>query len=259
VADANFYGVRTASLQSSPGNFVAPSDASMKAAVRLATYDTTTGYWPMPYAKLRATPGAYPGTMVVYLAVPTTGLDTAKDAKGRTLASKLAQLMAFAAVSGQQPGVNQGQLPTGYLPITAANGLALMAAYTLLAAVAVERQLGEIIVPIRSGGGASGGGSSGGSGGTGTGGSGSTPNGGSAPSLTTSRAPDLPAWQPGLQLPRGYTSSVRSSVAAWALPVLVLVGVLAAALAVLVGVIARARATASISARLRRLAERNGR
>jgi len=58
--------------------------------------------------------------MVVYASVPTRGLPKA-DAKD------LSELIAFAAGPGQTPGSAPGQLPDGYLPMTAANGLASLA------------------------------------------------------------------------------------------------------------------------------------
>ena len=112
----------------------------MRQAVSLLEPDTKTGTWPMPYDRLRkgktgAT--AYPGTMVVYAAVPTSGLKTA-DAK------KLGQLLRFAATSGQTPGTGLGELPPGYLPLTAANHLGALQQYTETAATAVTQQDGDV-------------------------------------------------------------------------------------------------------------------
>ncbi|HKT01669.1 MAG TPA: hypothetical protein VJT31_19260, partial [Rugosimonospora sp.] len=257
IADADFYGLNAAALQSTPGHYVAPGNGSLETAVRLSTFDSGAGYWPISYAKLRTAAGAYPGTMVVYLAVPTIGLDSTPDAKGRTLAAKLGQFLRFAAAGGQQPGVNQGQLPPGYLPMTAGDGLGAYASYTVLAAGAVERQRGELVVSTQHSGGGSG--SSGSSGSGGSASTGGTPNNGANPALTTSRAPDLPAWTPGVQTPRAYTADVRSAWAAWALPVLLLLSLVAAAAAGAVRVVATTRATAAIGNRLRRLYERDGR
>jgi hypothetical protein len=88
-------------------------------------------------ATSKAAAAAYPGTMVVYAAVPTTGLP-ATDAKD------YASLLQFAATSGQDPGLGVGQLPPGYLPMTNASGLGALASYTQAAAKDVAAQNGEV-------------------------------------------------------------------------------------------------------------------
>ena len=99
----------------------------------------STGTWPIPYSQLQATvgAGAYPGTMVVYAAVPTSGLP-AQDA------TDYAALLRFAATTGQRPGSDVGQLPSGYLPLTEADGLGTLADYTTAAAVDVAAQNGKL-------------------------------------------------------------------------------------------------------------------
>ena len=86
---------------------------------------------PVPYEALRtAMPlgtNAYPGIMLISTDVPTQGLPAA-DAKD------YGELLSFEAGVGQTPGLGNGQLPDGYLPITKANGLSAMAAYTNAAA-----------------------------------------------------------------------------------------------------------------------------
>jgi hypothetical protein len=57
-------------------------------------------------------PEAYPLTMVIYAMAPTNGLSHAK-------AAAIARFLDFAAGAGQTPGVRPGQLPAGYLPLTA--------------------------------------------------------------------------------------------------------------------------------------------
>jgi hypothetical protein len=120
--------------------FVAPSDASLQAAARLLVPDESTGTWGIPPDAIRTKPGgadAYPGTMVLSAQVPTLGLP-------HTDAGRYAQFLRFAAGEGQTPGTSIGQLPPGYLPMTAANGLESLAAYTRLAAAAVEAQAGDL-------------------------------------------------------------------------------------------------------------------
>lgn len=139
LADSQRYQLQAAALQTTSGTFVAPADSSLQAATALLTPDATTGTWPIPYDEFQTQAGAsaYPGTMVVYAAVPTSGLP-AGDAKD------YASLLQFAATTGQSPGFAPGQLPPGYLPITDANGLGAFAAYTLAAAKDVAAQNGDV-------------------------------------------------------------------------------------------------------------------
>jgi len=153
TADAELFGLPTAALQTqilptaaarftdaTGRSFVTPSDASLRAAVSYLVPSATTGTWPVPYSTLHTSPGAvgaYPGTMVVYAAVPTTGL-------APTTAADLAKLLRFAATDGQIPGTAIAQLPAGYLPMTQTNGLGGLAAYTLKAADAVGAQTGQV-------------------------------------------------------------------------------------------------------------------
>jgi hypothetical protein len=161
LGEASRYQLSTASLQTqvspvtptaTPADFkaasrtlIAPTDASLKAAGKLLVPDTATGTWQIPPDAIRTKQegaAAYPGTMVVTAQVPTLGLPA-------TDASRYAQFLTFAAGDGQTPGTGNGQLPPGYLPMTAANGLGSLADYTRLAAAAVERQTGDVppIVP----------------------------------------------------------------------------------------------------------------
>ena len=61
-----------------------------------------------------------------------------------TDAADFATLLRFIAGPGQTPGTGTGQLPAGYLPLTAANHLGAQAAYTLVAADAVAAQNGQV-------------------------------------------------------------------------------------------------------------------
>ena len=125
LADDSRYDLQTASLQTTSGTFVAPSNDSLEAATDLLQPDTTTGTWPIPYDQFENErgAGAYPGTMVVYAAIPTSGLPA-------QAAADYANILTFAAGPGQTPGDGIGQLPPGYLPLTAADGLGGLAAYT---------------------------------------------------------------------------------------------------------------------------------
>ena len=152
LADAARYDLPTAALLSHVDNgsagkftdstgrrFVAPDVDSLRSAAALLKPDKAAGTWPIPYAELRATNGAdaYPGTMVVSLDVPTQGLPAAD-------AARFAQLISWASTTGQTPGLATGQLPDGYLPLTAANGLGALSSYARVAAAAVKAQQGYV-------------------------------------------------------------------------------------------------------------------
>jgi hypothetical protein len=242
VADAEFLQLHTAALQTTASvsnvdaqfsdatgrNFVGPTPDSMRAAMATATFDPASATWVLPYATLRASGGvAYPGTMPVFASVPTSDLPV-------TDAAHLAQFLRFAAGEGQQQGFGNGQLPPGYLPLTAQNGLASLVNYTKLAADAVAAQKGEVVgIPAPPP---------------------ATPTG--SPPLTVVPAntpPALPAASgqqapapapapvsvaqvpPGNQTPvaapsRGFTADLFSSLAGWGLPVALIVCVAAAVL-----------------------------
>jgi hypothetical protein len=246
LGDAEYLGLTPALLQSDAsdvgakftnGNgrhFVAPTNESLAKAMNLATGDTTTHTWPIPYGKLRTAAGAYPGTMVVYAAVPTTGLDS-------SVAVQLGKLLRFAAGPGQQQGFDPGQVPPGFLPMTAANGLGGLVAYTLEAAAAVEAQKGgtqSTPPPPDNGLGSTGGGG--------------VPNPGAAPSASSRSSPG--PYKPQVEMV-SYTRATVSALAGWAMPVVALVGLVAIAVAVLTPTGTVLRMSSSIQARLKILAE----
>jgi hypothetical protein len=139
LADDARYDLQTASLQTTTGTFVAPSNASLEATTSLLQPDPSSGTWPVPYGQFDSAVGsaAYPGTMVVYAAVPTSGLPP-------TAAADYAALLTFAVGPGQTPGEGVGQLPPGYLPLTAADDLGGLVAYTQAAAADVAAQNGQV-------------------------------------------------------------------------------------------------------------------
>ncbi len=161
LGDAQRYGLDTADLQTrSTGSttqrftnadgrtFVAADDDGLRAAAATLKPDESTHTWPVSYATIHDDSNAadaYPGAMVVYAQVPTTGLavDQAKE---------FATFLRFAVTDGQVRGYGNGQLPPGYLPLTAANGLGDLASYTQHAADDVESQNGAIPeVPVATG------------------------------------------------------------------------------------------------------------
>lgn len=202
--------------------FVAPTMDSIKAAAAMLKPDTTTSTWPVPYAAMRNNAAAYPGTMVVYTDVPTSGLS-------KSDATNLANLIKFDAGAGQTPGTTAGTLPVGYLPMTSANGLGALVDYANRAASAVAAQSGA--VPAVAGAGSGGGGTSGSSGSsrpasgpTGAGGAplpgGKTTSAG--PSTKTSSAPSGSSINSSLQpaAKRFATKALGSGLAGAFLPTL---------------------------------------
>jgi hypothetical protein len=109
----------------------------MRAAAALVKPDASAHAWTLNTETAAKHPDAYPGTMAVYADVPTSGLDKAD-------ATRLATLLHYAATTGQQPGIANGQLPAGYLPLSKANGLADLSDYTSRAGQAVAAQDGTV-------------------------------------------------------------------------------------------------------------------
>jgi hypothetical protein len=107
--DLAAYGLIDAQLCSDTGtNCVGPSSASLTTALDSATPDSAGLLEVNP-----ASPGVggYPLTQVVYAAVST-------DQPAADLSAD-ADLIAYAAGTGQTPGVAPGDLPPGYLPLPA--------------------------------------------------------------------------------------------------------------------------------------------
>jgi hypothetical protein len=129
-ADAAAYQLPTASLENAAGRFVTPSNASMTAALSAMTTSAGNHITADLHesAKVKA---AYPLTMVIYAMVPTSGISRPK-------AAKIAQWLDYVAGAGQVQGAGAGQLPDGYLPLTAA-----MREQTLRAASEVLAQAGN--------------------------------------------------------------------------------------------------------------------
>ena len=111
LGDAQRYGLTTAKLQSSPGHYVAADPAGIKAALALAQPGRSLRPFGLQQAKIRTSPRAYPGTMVVYTAAKTYGLDAAT-------AHDVSQFIRVSSTEGQSPGRGNGQLAAGYVPIT---------------------------------------------------------------------------------------------------------------------------------------------
>jgi hypothetical protein len=111
LGDAARYGLRTAALQTKKGTYVAASNASLSAAVKLSKQKDELGPFLLDQADVRRSRTAYPGTMAVYTAARLQNLD--KDD-----ARKVAQFIRVSTSEGQRQGSGNGELPGGFLPIT---------------------------------------------------------------------------------------------------------------------------------------------
>jgi hypothetical protein len=138
--DAAAYQLPVASIENAAGNYVAPTNAGMTAALGDMTTTksksgrtqqikfTNSAKFLKHHTSVR---DAYPLTMVIYAMVPTGGISKRR-------AAKIAQWLDFVANEGQRPGYGPGLLPPGYLPLTAG-----MRARTLKAANEVLHQTGD--------------------------------------------------------------------------------------------------------------------
>lgn len=113
-ASAKRYNLNTAALQidNTPNTFVLPTDATLQSALA-STLVATSNPAVSAVNPALATAGAYPLTMVVYAAVNLSGTDAAAR-------SDFSKLITQITTTGQVPGVGIGQLPPGYVPLTAA-------------------------------------------------------------------------------------------------------------------------------------------
>ncbi|MBA2954209.1 hypothetical protein GON03_07740 [Nocardioides sp. MAH-18] len=148
LSAARRYNLRTAALQTTASDidgaftvagrtFVEPDLAGLQAAAGLLA--PSAGTWAIDDAKISTPAGraAYPGAVPVSAVIPTRGLDQAT-------ATKLAKLLCYSRAEGQVSGPSNGQLPAGYLPVTAASGLAAQSDYVLSAIAAVRAQAGAV-------------------------------------------------------------------------------------------------------------------
>ncbi|WP_421742197.1 hypothetical protein [Cellulomonas sp.] len=142
LADARRYGLPTASLRSAgtgeSATFVDADEASMGAAVASATRSQVGQPYLVDAAALHGVAAAYPGTMTVSVAAPLTGLDT-------ETARHVAQFVRVATTEGQVPGPGVGELPDGYLPITATGPTASLYTAAQQVATAIEAQSGSMV------------------------------------------------------------------------------------------------------------------
>jgi len=216
VAQANTYVMPMAQLQvhklaSGQRLFASPTADSMTAALGYTVQDKDSGVLSLDYAHLSS--NSYPGTAPIYAAIPTAGLDKAT-------AQAYATFLRFAVTDGQTPGTNVGNLPPGYAPLPD-----VLRQYTLTAADAVAAQNGQVPPPpnniadqIRNQ-------TNQATVGNGAGGQNTVPAGGSTPS--TSAAPGSGDSPKNTPTTLATTRGVDSWLAAWGLPILLGLGLLA--------------------------------
>ena len=104
LGDVARYGLRSAALETRPGHYVAPTQSSLAAALRLAKQTKPLQPFVMDMGALRASAHAYPGAMVVYTAAKTQHLAPAD-------AAKVAEFIRVSTTEGQRAGSGNGQLP----------------------------------------------------------------------------------------------------------------------------------------------------
>jgi hypothetical protein len=110
LGDAARYGLRSASLETSPGKYVGPTEKSLGAAVALAKQGDDGGPFTIDQKDVRKDGKAYPGTMIVYTAARLANLE-------QDDADKVSQFIKVSTTEGQKEGGGNGELPEGYLPI----------------------------------------------------------------------------------------------------------------------------------------------
>ncbi|WP_028708579.1 hypothetical protein [Propionicicella superfundia] len=110
---AQAYQTATALLRNPAGEFVGPTTAGLQAAAaamtatkeqaQVVSFDQTS-------ATAKAAKDAYPLAMPIYAALNPKQTDAAARAD-------YADLISYAATTGQSPGTDEGKLPAGYAPI----------------------------------------------------------------------------------------------------------------------------------------------
>ncbi|MET0928299.1 MAG: hypothetical protein ABWX74_02225, partial [Aeromicrobium sp.] len=156
LGDASRFGLRTAALQtrstvspkavySSPAGrtFVGPTGASLTAAASVARQGSTSKTFDLGQARLAKRAAAYPGTMIVYTAAKTRGLDKAE-------AKKVASFIRISTTEGQVRGSGNGKLPDGYVPIRKTGATAALYEQAQKVADLVEAQKEPKVRPTKA-------------------------------------------------------------------------------------------------------------
>ena len=129
-ADAAALQFPVAKILNADNRYVGPNAKSMAAALSTMTPIGGNGVTQqVNFGKKRA--DAYPLTMVIYAMVPISGVSSKK-------AAAIADFLDYVVGPGQHHGLNVGQLPPGYLPLTST-----LTAQALHAADEVRAQSGN--------------------------------------------------------------------------------------------------------------------
>jgi hypothetical protein len=210
---SNRRGLVAAALRNASGHFVAPTSATMSAALSQAAKTKTAGVLRVASEKVKG--GGYPLTRISYGVTNPALLD--QEAR-----NDYADFTKFAATAGQIPGTRPGQLPVGYAPLTSGmHTQALKASNQIRTAKAPAGESTPTPTP--------------GSSGLPQGGSGSTPatDGGAAtpgpaasPSVSTS--PTATPTTIGVTPVTAVTPAIPLGPLRWILPALAALGIAAA-------------------------------
>ncbi|MGH3782385.1 MAG: hypothetical protein ACRDR6_29505, partial [Pseudonocardiaceae bacterium] len=133
TATATRYGLPTAALRNTAGQFVAPTTASLLASEAAMKPSAVPGVLAPDPATTN--PAAYPLTALSYALTAPTQLDT-------TAGKDYAAFLRYAAGPGQQPGTAPGQLPPGMAPLPDP-----LKTQTITAAATIEAQAGKTTGP----------------------------------------------------------------------------------------------------------------
>jgi hypothetical protein len=231
VSYARIYNLPIAELKTpykdSFGNdmYQAPTEDSMLRALGATKMDGKTGTLSVDHAAIPRQ--AYPGTFLVYAAVPTKGVE-------KKLAGDYATFVRYAATEGQTRGTGAGQLPDGYVPLPDP-----LRQQATTAADAIAAQGGQVPAPppdlpkrvqqsVQNRLNTPGTGTGAGGAGTGIGG---TPAGGASPSAGAGVSPAASASGSARPATVAATRSDTSPFGRWVLPILLILGLVAAAAA----------------------------
>lgn len=128
-AQAGAYGLDTAAIPGPDGTYVTPTPAALSAAVAAATKDRRTGMWSVPPGAGGAR--AYPLTLIEHAVARKNGVT-------RNVAAAGSAFVRYAATDGQVVGTDLGQLPAGYVPVTARMARQAVDAAAVIAAAATK-------------------------------------------------------------------------------------------------------------------------
>lgn len=122
------YQTVTAALQNQAGVFVAPTAAGLQAARDLMTPlkdQPAVVSLDFADAKVKASAAAYPLTVPLYAALNP-------DQEGKETRASYAAFIRYAVTEGQTPGTDRGELPPGYVPLTAAQASQALTSATII-------------------------------------------------------------------------------------------------------------------------------